>query len=89
MRQWRVNGTCLGRKNLGGPEAPGFLLCGEEAYVEGACGKGGEAQVGWLKDTPAQHQVRANSSSKQEHVSGVLNTEGGVSEENQTCCLMA
>lgn len=55
--------------------------------MEGACGKGGEAQVGWLKGTSAQRQVRANSSSKQEHVSGVLSTEGGISEEDQTCCL--
>ena len=57
--------------------------------MEGACGKGREAQVGWLKDTSAQHQVRANSSSKQKHVSGVLNTQGGISEEDQTCCLLS
>lgn len=37
--------------------------------MDGACGKGGEAQVGWLKGMSAQHQVRANSHSKHEHVS--------------------
>lgn len=56
--------------------------------MEGACGKGEEAQVGWLDGMPVQHQVRENSHSEQEHVSGVLCIGVGrkpTTEEGQTC----
>lgn len=60
--------------------------------MEGACGKGKEAQVGWLEGMSAQCQVRADLHSKHKHVTGFLNNAGGqgvgrkpIIEEGQTC----